>query len=131
MPGTGSFVKFYFSLLHHSPEHVTKGKTSAIMQKLMETNLSDIQEVCKRRHVRNLYLFGSILTNRFTDKSDVDFLVEFGPMPIEDYADNYFELCADLEQILGRRVDIVTMRSVKNPYFETELLQTRQLIFEG
>ncbi len=101
------------------------------MQKLMEANLSDIQEVCKRRHVRNLYVFGSVLTNRFTDKSDVDFLVEFGAIPIEDYADSYFELCADLEQILGRRVDIVTMRSVKNPYFETELLQTRQLIFES
>jgi uncharacterized protein len=101
------------------------------MQKLMTSHLSDIQEVCKKRHVRNLYLFGSVLTNRFTDKSDVDFLVEFGPIPIEDYADNYFDLCTDLEQILGRRVDIVTLRSVKNPYFETELLQTRQLIFEG
>ena len=122
---------FIYSFWNHTPDHFTKGKTSAIMQKLMETNLSDIQEVCKRRHVRNLYLFGSILTNRFTDNSDVDFLVEFDPIPIEDYADNYFELCADLEQILGRRVDIVTMRSVKNPYFETELLQTRQLIFEG
>ena len=97
----------------------------------MESHLSDIQEVCKERHVRNLYLFGSILTNRFNDKSDIDFLVDFGAIPIEDYADNYFDLCADLEQILGRRVDVVTMRSVKNPYFETELLQTRQLIFEG
>ena len=97
----------------------------------MSSHLSDIQKVCKERHVRNLYVFGSVLTNRFTDKSDIDFLVEFGSIPIEDYADNYFDICTDLEKIFRRRVDVVTMRSVKNPYFETELLQTRQLIFEG
>jgi len=101
------------------------------MQELLKPHLFDIQEVCKKRYVRNLFLFGSILTNRFSDKSDIDFLVDFEVLPIEDYADNYFDLCADLEQILGRRVDIVTMRSVKNPYFETELLKTRQLIFES
>ena len=101
------------------------------MHKLMSSHLSDIQKVCKERHVRNLYVFGSVLTNRFTDKSDIDFLVEFGSIPIEDYADNYFDICTDLEKIFRRRVDVVTMRSVKNPYFETELLQTRQLIFEG
>lgn len=101
------------------------------MQKLMETHLADIQSVCKKRYVRNLYVFGSVLTNRFNKKSDIDFLVEFEDFPVEDYADNYFDLCADLERILNRHVDLVTMRSVKNPYFESELLQTRQLIFEG
>jgi predicted nucleotidyltransferase len=105
--------------------------SNLIMQKLMDSHLSDIQEVCKRRHVRNLYVFGSALTNRFTDKSDIDFLVDFGAIPLEDYADNYFDLCADLEAVLGRRVDVVTMRSIKNPYFESEVLKTRQLVFEG
>ena len=101
------------------------------MQPLMAAHLPAIQEICKSRHVRNLYLFGSVLTNQFTDKSDIDFLVEFGPISLEDYADNYFDLCADLELILGRQVEVVTMRSVKNPYFENELLKTRQLVFEA
>jgi len=92
------------------------------MQKLIENHLEEVRQVCKMRHVRNLYLFGSILTKRFNQGSDVDFLVEFGDIPIEDYADNYFELCEDLEQILNRKVDVVTLRSVKNPYFESELL---------
>lgn len=101
------------------------------MQNLMATHLTAVQEICRKRHVHNLYAFGSILTDRFNSQSDVDLLVEFENMPIEDYADNYFDLCDDLERILHRRVDVVTMRSVKNPYFEKELLQTRQLIFES
>ena len=98
---------------------------------MMATHLADIEEVCRKRHVHNLYVFGSILTKRFNEQSDVDLLVEFEDIPVEDYADNYFDLCDDLEQILDRRVDVVTMRSVKNPYFEKELLQNRQLIFES
>ncbi|MDE6297261.1 MAG: nucleotidyltransferase domain-containing protein [Muribaculaceae bacterium] len=44
---------------------------------LVETNIHKIIEICKRFHVRKLWAFGSILTNRFNEKSDVDLCVDF------------------------------------------------------
>jgi predicted nucleotidyltransferase len=76
-----------------------------------------------------LFSFGSINTDRFNNNSDIDLLVEFGPIDIEEYADNYFDLIEDLEDLLQRRVDLVTIKSVKNPYFKKEVDKTRQLIF--
>lgn len=90
---------------------------------------SDIREICRKRHVVNLYVFGSVLTDQFNKQSDIDFLVEFENQIPEDYADNYFDLCDDLEKLLGRQVDVVTLKSVRNPYFMEEVFKTRQLIF--
>ena len=39
---------------------------------LIEINIRKIIDICKRFHVRKLWVFGSILTNRFNDKSDVE-----------------------------------------------------------
>jgi Predicted nucleotidyltransferases len=76
-----------------------------------------------------LFSFGSINTDRFNNNSDIDLLVEFGSIDIEEYADNYFDLIEDLEDLLQRRVDLVTIKSIKNPYFKKEVDKTRQLIF--
>jgi len=101
------------------------------MRELIQKHLPDIQRVCKARHVVNLYAFGSVLTDKFRSNSDIDFLVEFENLPPEDYADNYFELCDDLEQLLQRKVDLVTIRSVKNPYFKNQVMKTRELIYNA
>lgn len=84
-----------------------------------------------RFHVRKLWVFGSILTNRFNDKSDVDLCVDFDKSRIDifDYADNFFDFQYALEEIFGRKVDITEDGAVKNPYFRQELNKTRRLIY--
>lgn len=72
-----------------------------------------------------------MLTDKFRSNSDVDFLVEFEDMSPEDYADNYFDLCDDLEQLFHRKIDLVTVRSVKNPYFKNQVMKTRELIYNA
>ena len=99
------------------------------MAKILDINLERIKKICRRRHVIELYSFGSINTDEFNTNSDIDLLVEFGPLEIENYADNYFDLIEDLEDLFQRKVDLVTVKSVKNPYFKKELNKTRQLIF--
>jgi len=49
----------------------------------------------------------------------------------EDYADNYFDLCDDLESLLGRKVDVVTLKSVRNPYFKASVFKSRQLVYSA
>lgn len=88
-------------------------------------------ELCKRFHVRRLWAFGSILTNRFNDDSDVDLCVDFDwkRIPIMDAADNFFEFQYALEGIFGRRVDLTDDSAVRNPYFREELNEKRRLIY--
>ena len=98
---------------------------------LIEINIRKIIDICKRFHVRKLWVFGSILTNRFNDKSDVDLCVDFDKSRIDifDYADNFFDFQYALEEIVGRKVDITEDGAVKNPYFRQELNKTRRLIY--
>lgn len=98
---------------------------------LVEINIQKIIEICKRFHVRKLWVFGSILTNRFSDNSDVDLCVDFDKSQIDvfDYADNFFDFQYALEDLLGRKIDITEDTAVRNPFFRRELNQTRRLIY--
>lgn len=99
--------------------------------KLIELNIDKIIELCKKFHVRKLWVFGSILTNRFNDKSDVDLCVDFDKSKVDlfDYADNFFDFQYALEDLLGRRIDITEDSAVRNRYFRQELDETRKLIY--
>lgn len=99
--------------------------------KLIELNIQKIIEICRRFHVRKLWVFGSILTPRFNENSDVDLCVDFDwdNIPLLESADNFFDFQYALEDLLGRRIDITDDSAVRNPYFREELNETRQLIY--
>lgn len=101
------------------------------IMKLIELNLDKIIELCKKFHVRRLWVFGSILTSRFNDKSDVDLCVDFDwdNIPLMDAADNFFDFQYALEDIFGRKVDLTDDSAVRNPYFREELNEKRRLIY--
>lgn len=91
--------------------------------KLIELNIQKITELCRRFHVRKLWVFGSILTPRFNDDSDIDICVDFDREKIQlfEYADNFFDFQFALEDLLRRKIDITEDNAVKNPYFRAEL----------
>jgi len=98
--------------------------------KLIELNLHRISELCKKYKVKTLSVFGSILTDRFNDESDVDLLVDFNSeINHNNYADNYFDFYYDLKSLFGREVDLVDETSIKNPYFRAEVDETKHLIY--
>lgn len=80
--------------------------------------------------VTRAYLFGSVLTTDFRTESDVDLLVTFGDVPLLDFADNFFELKEKLEAILGRRVDLVIEKDLRNPYLIASINRTKQLFYD-
>jgi predicted nucleotidyltransferase len=89
-----------------------------------------IKNLCKQYNVKKLYAFGSVLTDKFTDKSDIDLIVDFKDMPVEDYADNYFDFKFSLQDIIKRDVDLLEEQAIRNPYFMQNINQTKQLIYE-
>lgn len=74
-------------------------------------------------------MFGSILTNHFNDKSDVDLVVDFNKKEVEDYFDNYFDFKYSLEELLGREIDLLEEQTIKNPYLKKNVDATKTLIY--
>lgn len=95
----------------------------------LDVYISEIKKLCKKHKVRNLYAFGSVLTDRFNKESDIDLIVDFQNIPVEEYADNYFDLKFSLQEILKRPIDLLEEKAIKNPYFKQNVNQKKQLVY--
>lgn len=98
---------------------------------LVEENRSQLVDLCRKHYVGRLDLFGSATrAGAFNVKdSDLDFLVEFLPTAAMNPADQYFGLLYALELLFGRKVDLVTVRSLRNPYFIKSVEATREPLY--
>ena len=85
--------------------------------------------LCKKYKVAKLWVFASILTDRFNDDSDVDFSVIFNYKSIPDLFVTFFDFIDELETLLGRKVDLIDETAIKNNYFRRKLDSTKQLIY--
>src|SRR2546425_13150033 len=98
------------------------------MISLVEKSKPAVAELCRLFRVRRLYLFGSAAAARFDpNASDLDFLVEMSDRrPTATYAYRYLGLAEALERLVGRRLDLVSEQSIRNPFLRRELEATRQ-----
>jgi predicted nucleotidyltransferase len=97
---------------------------------LLEHNRDAIARLCARYGVVRLDVFGSALSEDFRPgESDVDLLVEFGPMDGYAKAVAYFDLLDELEELLGVEVDLVMTGAVKNRYIARDIERTRRLLY--
>ena len=97
---------------------------------LITDNLEQIYALCRKYGVKTLCVFGSILTPRFNENSDVDFSATF--YPEEDplvAGENRIQFYMSLEDLMGRRIDLVDEDYLKNKYFIEELEETKQKIY--
>jgi predicted nucleotidyltransferase len=86
-----------------------------------------LAELCRRWHIEKLWLFGSVLRPDFRPDSDVDVLVLFEEGRTPGLA--FITLTDELEQLLGRPVDLLTEPSVRNPFRRREIFSTRRLVY--
>jgi predicted nucleotidyltransferase len=100
------------------------------MTDVVQAKRKEIEALCRQCGVRRLDLFGSAATGGFDRaSSDVDCLVEFGPLAPGERAEAFFCLLEGLERLLGRRVDLVVDRAIRNPYFRESVYETRQVLY--
>jgi hypothetical protein len=100
------------------------------MIELVKQHVQEIESLCQKYKVARLDMFGSAAAGGFDTKtSDLDFLVEFLPLQEGQYADVYFDLLFDLQDLFERRVDLVTANSIKNPYFIQAINQQKELLY--
>ncbi len=99
----------------------------------IKDRLPELTEIFKRHQVKKAYVFGSVVTDGFNDSSDVDFLIE--PIEPKDEPDPVvrgeilWDLYFALQDLLHRKVDMVTRDSLRNKYFIEELNRTSVAIY--
>ena len=102
------------------------------MQNIIKNKIQDLKRICLTLEVQRLYAFGSVVSDKFRDDSDIDFLISFAEnLSIEQYTDNYFMLQYELRNLFDRNIDIVTERTLSNPYFIKSIDETKELIYEA
>ncbi len=92
---------------------------------------NQIQKLCRKHSVSELFIFGSVLRDSFNEESDIDFVVDFSDVSLEDYADNYFDLKFSLERLLKRDVDLLERKAIRNPYLLESIDSTKKLVYEA
>jgi hypothetical protein len=100
------------------------------MVDVLQNKHQAIAELCVRFGVARLDVFGSALRDDYRPgESDLDLLVEFGPMDGYAKAQAYFDLLDELRALLGVDVDLVMTGAVKNPYIARDIERSRQVLF--
>ena len=90
---------------------------------------AQIADLCRRYSVERLFAFGSVLTDRFNDESDVDLIVDIADESPLEYADNYFNLKFGLSNLFGRPVDLLENKALRNAQMRKHIDESKQLIY--
>jgi predicted nucleotidyltransferase len=101
------------------------------MNPIIGLHKQSLAEQCRRFGVRRLEIFGSAARDDFdAAKSDIDFIVSFADKTPGTYADRYLDFAAAVEKLLGRKIDLLTERCIRNPYFRREVESARQVVYD-
>ena len=103
------------------------------MVRLVKEKQNELAGLCRKYRIERLEVFGSAARADDFDRenSDLDFLVEFISEEDRRYFDDYMNLKQELEDLFGRKVDLVENMEFRNPFFRNEVNKTRALIYEA
>lgn len=87
-----------------------------------------IESFCRKWKIKELSLFGSVLTDNFRLESDVDVLVVYEENSRHDIWD-HLHAEEELSEILGRNVDLVQKKAVRNPFRRRHILDNREIVY--
>lgn len=97
---------------------------------LIQQHINELVQLCEQHKVKELYVFGSVLTDKFNAQSDIDMLIQFYQIDLNAYFDNYMDFKEKLEELFHRPVDLVENQAVRNPIFRQVLDREKQLVYE-
>ena len=96
---------------------------------IIDKNIDQIRDLCDKHKVAKLFVFGSVLSDKFRKSSDIDLIVDFLDIDLYGYADNYFDLKFALEKILKRNVDLLEDKAISNPYLRKSIDSSKKLLY--
>jgi uncharacterized protein len=93
---------------------------------LIEQHRDEVAALGRKYDLARLDLFGSAPRGGLpAGRSGLDFVVEFNDLLSDNAFDRYFGLMVDLEDLFGRKIDLVSYRAIRNPFFKQVVDQNR------
>jgi len=89
------------------------------LQTLLTDKREDVLRIAAKHGAYNVRIFGSVARGEATPDSDIDLLIEKGPTTTPWFPAG---LVLELEESLGRRVDVVTEKAL-NPHLRDRVLR--------
>lgn len=100
------------------------------MQPFITEKRAEIADLCRKHHVARLSIFGSAVRDDFDPTtSDVDVIVEFSSVPQGNYNNNKNSLRNELETRFAHKVDLLTWKSIRNPYLLREIEHDQETLY--
>jgi len=96
---------------------------------ILDKYKNQIQILCRENKVKDLFVFGSVLTAKFNEDSDIDFIVDIDSSDPIEYADHYFALKFSLEDLLKRPIDLLENKAIKNPFLLQQIEKTKSKLY--
>lgn len=88
-----------------------------------------IAEACRTYGVKTLHVFGSVVTDRFQDDSDLDFVVALNTSDPLLYTEQYFGLKFFLEQLFQRKIDLLEEKALRNQHLRASIDSSKELLY--
>lgn len=98
---------------------------------VLQKHLNEVNKLCTKHGVKSLYVFGSVLSEKFDEKnSDLDFLVELSHEtdPLQT-GETMLSLWNDLEETFQRPVDLLRIENIQNPILKAQINRTKHLLY--
>jgi predicted nucleotidyltransferase len=102
-----------------------------MLRELISRDPEGFKRLCEEHQVSTLHAFGSSVHGPFRSDSDVDLVVDLKARDPLAFGELMLDLWDKLEAFFGRRVDLLTMRSVKNPVMREVIERTKVLVYDG
>jgi uncharacterized protein len=129
--GTGRSERFDMVAIRGPGSAWLSDTETTEMTGIIEKNQASIADLCRRFGVRKLDVFGSAATGAFDPaSSDIDFVVDFADRS-PGYARRFFAFEAALSALPDTDGDLLTERSIRNPYLRASIEETRVPVYES
>ncbi len=101
-----------------------------MLHPIIQSQLPTIVSLFKTHKVKRAYAFGSVVSDKFNDQSDIDLLVDFeDTVRLLDRGKIWWNLHDELRTLFNREVDLLIGGSLKNPYLRADIDEKKQLIY--
>jgi predicted nucleotidyltransferase len=99
------------------------------MNSIVTENLDELKRLCLVFNVKSMYVFGSVCTDAFTEKSDIDLIVDIDSHDPIAYADDYFSLKFAIQDLLKRPIDLLENKEINNPVIRKNIDNSKLLLY--
>lgn len=87
--------------------------------------------LCKAHKVNSLFAFGSSVSGSFNENSDIDFVVDINEVDPISKGELLLSFWDKMESFFHRKVDLLTLNSIRNPVLKKNIEQTQRLVYDG